>query len=64
MVYIDELINCEYGAMTSEMIRDRLGVGIRNAPLSERIQLDPKLTLKTAKKWFARKRQWRNSNTY
>ena len=42
--------NCEYGAMTSEMIRDRLVVGIRNAPLSEHLQLDPKLTLETVKK--------------
>ena len=36
--------------MTSQMIRDTLVVGIRNAPLSERLQLDPKLTLETAKK--------------
>ena len=35
MVYVDEVINCEYEAMTSEMIRDRL---------------DLKLNLETAKK--------------
>ena len=32
------------------MIRDRLVVGIRDARLSQRMQLDPKLTLESAKK--------------
>ena len=32
------------------MIRDRLVVGIRDSPLSERLQLDPDLTLEKAKK--------------
>ena len=50
MVYVDEVINCEYEAMTSEIIRDRLVVGVRNASLSERLQLDLKLNLETAKK--------------
>ena len=52
--YIMELYklaeDCEYGAMKEEMIRDRLVVGIRDAVLSERLQLDPKLTLDSAKK--------------
>ena len=33
-----------------EMIRDRLVVGIRDTVLSERLQLDPKPTLESAKK--------------
>ena len=42
--------DCEYGNMKSKMIRDRLIVGIRDTNLSERLQLDPKLTLESAKK--------------
>ena len=52
--YIMELYkladSCDYGAMKDEMIRDRLVVGIRDGPLSERLQLDPDLTLEKAKK--------------
>ena len=42
--------NCEYGALESEMIRDRLVVGIRDTGLSEKLQLDADLTLDKAKK--------------
>ena len=42
--------NCEYGALQSEMIRDRLVVGIRDGALSERLQMDAELTLEKAKK--------------
>jgi len=42
--------NCDYGGMKEEMIRDRLVVGYRDARLSQRMQLDPKLTLESAKK--------------
>ena len=42
--------NCEYRTLESEMIRDRLVVGIRDAALSERLQLDAELTLEKAKK--------------
>ena len=42
--------HCEYGNLKSEMIRDRLVAGIRDTNLSERLQLDPKLTLESAKK--------------
>ena len=42
--------NCNYGALEGEMIRDRLVVGIRDASLSERLQLDADLTLEKAKK--------------
>ena len=52
--YIMELYklakDCECGAMKEEMIRDRLVVGIRDTVLSEQLQLDPKLTLESAKK--------------
>ena len=41
--------NCEYGDMTSEMIRDRIVVGIRDTKLSQRLQLDPDLTLAKTK---------------
>ena len=36
--------------MKEELIRDRLVVGIRNATLSERLQLDTDLTLEKVKK--------------
>ena len=41
---------CNYGDLEAEMIHDRLVVGIRNGQLSERLQLDPDLTLEKAKK--------------
>lgn len=37
--------HCRYGDLHEEMIRDRIVVGIRDAKLSERLQLDPNLTL-------------------
>ena len=43
-------VNCEYGGLESEMIRDRLAIGIRDSALSEQLQLDAELTLKKAKK--------------
>ena len=36
--------HCDYGALHNEMVRDRIVVGIRNRALSERMQLDAKLT--------------------
>ena len=52
--YIVELYNlaehCNYGELKSEMIRDRLVVGILDKKLSEHLQLDPDLTLEVAKK--------------
>ena len=41
---------CEYGALHDEMIRDRIVVGISNPALSEKMQLDDKLTLEKASK--------------
>ena len=42
--------NCSYGNLKHEMIRDRIVVGIRDTALSERLQLDPELTLEKAMK--------------
>ena len=41
---------CNYGEMKSEMIRDRLVVGIRDENLSQQLQTDSELTLEKAKK--------------
>ena len=40
--------HCSYGPLKEEMIRDRLVVGLRDGNLSLKLQMDPKLTLKTA----------------
>ena len=51
--YIVKLYNlvehCNYGDFKSEMIRDRLVEGILDKTLSERLQLNPALTLEKAK---------------
>ena len=43
-------VNCDYGEMESEMIHDHLVVGIKDQALSERLQLNPELTLEKEKK--------------
>ena len=55
MVLYNLADNCDYGGMKTEMIRDRLVVGIRDHALSEKMQMDPKLTLETAKKTIRQK---------
>ena len=40
--------HCGYGGLHDEMVRDRIVVGIRNSALSEKLQLDPDLTLQSA----------------
>ena len=40
--------NCNYGALKLELICDRFVVGIRDSSLSQRLQLDPELTLEKA----------------
>ena len=42
--------SCEFGDLKKETIRDRLVIGIRDAQLSERLQLEPNLTLVKAEK--------------
>ena len=39
---------CEYGDLTPQMIRDQLVVGIVDLKLSERLQMDPNVTLEKA----------------
>ena len=41
---------CEYGELKEELLRDRIVVGIRDMALSERLQLEPDLSLERAKK--------------
>ena len=48
-VLYDLADSCEYGGLKEEMIRDRIVAGIRDKTLSERLQLDAKLTLESAK---------------
>ena len=40
--------HCGYGELHDQMIRDRIVVGLRDASLSEKLQLDAELTLETA----------------
>ena len=47
---------CEFGELKSDMIRDRLVIGIRDGQLSERLQLESDLTLQKAEK-LVRQRQ-------
>ena len=37
--------HCEFGAPKDQLIRDRIVVGLKNKKLSEKLQLDPNLTL-------------------
>ena len=41
--------SCEYGTLRDEMIRDRIVVGIRNAALSQKLQMNAKPMLESAK---------------
>ena len=47
MALYDLAENCDYEDMREEMIGNRLVVGIHNNALSEKLQLDAKLTLET-----------------
>jgi hypothetical protein len=51
--------NCDYKNWKDEMIRDRLVVGIRDSVLSERMQMDPDLTLENAKKMARQKERYK-----
>ena len=50
MALYDLVTNCAYGELESEMIRDRLVVGIRDNASSERLQLNTEFMLDKAKK--------------
>ena len=41
--------HCQYGILLEEIIRNRIVVGIRDAKLSEKLQLDPNFTLAKTK---------------
>ena len=40
--------HCQYGDLADKMIRDRIVAGVRDAHLSEKMQLDAELTLEKA----------------
>ena len=40
--------HCDYGELKDQLIRDRIVVGLRDAKISEKLQLDPALTLEKA----------------
>ena len=40
--------HCSYGNLRDEMIHDRLVVGLLDASVSQKLQMDPDLTLKKA----------------
>jgi len=48
-LYYNLSTDCQYGDLKNEMIRDRIVVSIRDMSLSERLQMDPELTLEKAK---------------
>lgn len=50
----DLIQHCEYGDLRDELIRDRLVVGLTDQALSEKLQMDDKLTLATAKRMCIR----------
>ena len=47
--------NCNYGEFRDDLLRDRLVVGIKDTALSEKLQMDAKLTLEDAKKIIRQK---------
>lgn len=40
--------HCDYGTLKDEMIRDQIVVGLQDSKLSEKLQLDPELSLANA----------------
>ena len=50
MVLYDLVVNCEYGTMKHQMIRDQLVVSIQDDALSQKLQMDALFTLNKAKK--------------
>ena len=47
--------SCDYGVMQDQMLRDRIVVGIQDQALSQRMQMDPELTLEKAKTFTRQK---------
>ena len=46
---------CDYGNLKEQMLRDRLVVGIKDMAMSQKLQMDPDLTLEKAKKLIRQK---------
>ena len=42
-------VDCNFGELKDKLIRDRIVVGIRGASLSERLQMNPELTMEKGK---------------
>ena len=65
--YVTVLFNlvesCNYGNLSEEMLHDRLVVGIQDATLSERLQMDLELTLEKAMKMVRQKEAVREHNS-
>jgi len=65
--YITVLFNfidsCNYGNLRDEMLLDRLVVGIRDVHLSERLQMDPELTLEKTMKMVRQREAIHEHNT-
>ena len=55
--------NCDYADLRDDMLRDWLVVGIRDTALSEKLQMDAKLTLDIAKKTILQKEAYRNNTS-
>ena len=49
--------DCNFGDLKDKLIRDRIVVGIRDASLSEHLQMDPELKLERLKDSFNREKQ-------
>ena len=55
--------HCMYGELRDEMIRDRIVVGLLDTALSEKLQLDPELTLEKAMTTARRREMVRKQQT-
>ena len=54
---------CEYGELRDQFIRDRLVVGIADATLSERLQIDKDLTLERPLQLLSRQSKYKVNRT-
>ena len=48
MIFFCIIEHCQYGNLCDKMICDRIIVGLRDLSLSEKLQLEPELTLEKA----------------
>ena len=52
--------NCDYSTAQEQEIHDRLIIGIWDAKLSQKLQMDPELTLENAKRKYDKRKQLEN----